>query len=78
MPCNETCDTRLLLFAKESRLSKSNQTKEWIEELGQLEPHQGDEIRVKLSIVDDKILQSVTDAGLLVNQIARGCNQCQE
>ena len=41
-----------------------NQTKKWIVELGQLEPHQGDKIRVKLSIVDNKILQSVTDAGL--------------
>ncbi len=78
MPCKDSCDTRLLLLAKESRLSKLHQTKNWIEELGQLEPQRGEEIRIKLTIVNDKILESKTDAGNLVNQIARGCYQCQE
>ncbi len=78
MPCKDSCNKRLLILAKESRLSKLHQTKNWIEELGRLEPQRGEEIRLKLKVVNDKILETKTDAGNLVNQIARGCHQCQD
>ena len=78
MPCKDSCDTRLILLAKESRLSKLHQTKICIKELGRLEPQRGEEIQIKLKIVNDKILESKNDASQLVNQIARGCYQCQE
>ena len=68
MPCANTCDTRRLLLAKESRLSKLHQTKNWIEELGRLEPQRGEEIGIKLKVVNDKILETKTD---VFSQISR-------
>ncbi len=56
MPCKEACDVRLLLLVKENRLSKLYQTKKWIDELGQLEPERGEEILIKLNIVNNKSL----------------------
>ena len=76
MPCRDECDMRLLLLAKEGKISKLHQTKEWIKELGQSEPLRGEEIQTKLQVVNNMIAQSLAEAGLLVTQIARGCNNC--
>ena len=76
MPCKVNCDQRLLLLAKENKITKVQQTIRWINDLGSQEPHRGEEILAKLNVVNTEIVNSMAEAGLLVNKRARGCRQC--
>ena len=51
MPCRADCDLRQLLLAKEDKISKLQQTKRWVDDLGRQEPHRRDEIRAKQEVV---------------------------
>ena len=76
MPCKPKCDTRVLLVAKEGTLTNLNQTKEWLSRLGRSEPNRRQEVEIKQRVVDNMIIKSLTEAGILINRIARGCNDC--
>ena len=76
MPCTLDCNNRLLLFSKEEKLTKLNQTKVWLNDLCHSEPGRREEVIQKMNIVDNMIVKSVAEAGFLVNQIARGCQDC--
>ena len=76
MPCKVNCEQRLLLLAKENKITKLQQTIRWINDLGSQEPHRGEEILAKLNVVNTEIVNSMAEAGLLVNKLARGCRQC--
>ena len=72
------CDLRLLLLAKEDKISKLQQSKRWIDVLGRQEPHRCDEVRAKQEIVTNKLVQTLAEAGFLVNKLANGCVICNE
>ena len=76
MPCTIDCNSRRLLFSIEQKLTKLNQTKTWLEDLCYNEPHRREEVIQKTNVVDNMIVKSVAEAGVLVNQIARGCQDC--
>ena len=78
MPCRADCDLRLLLLAKEDKISKLQQTKRWVDDLGCQEPHRCDKVRVKQEVVTNKLVQTLAEAGVLVNQQANGCVICNE
>ena len=78
MPCQVDCDLRQLLLAKEDKISKLQQTKRWVDDLGRQEPHRHDEIRAKQEIVITKLVQTLAKAGVLVNKLANGCSICNE
>ena len=78
MPCRADCDLRQLLLAKEDKISKLQQTKRWVDDLGRQEPHHGKEIMIKQNIVNTKIVQTLAEAGLLVNKLASGCSICKD
>ena len=78
MPCKVNCDQRLLLLAKENKITKLQQTIRWINDLGSQEPHRREEIQAKLNIVNTEIVKSMAEAGLLVNKLARGCRLCND
>ena len=76
MPCKQKCDNRVLLLAKEGTLTNLNKTKEWLNRLGHSEPNRRQEVEIKQRVVDDMIVKSLAEAGILMNKIARGCNDC--
>ena len=76
MPCRADCDLRQLLLAKEDKISKLQQTKRWVDDLGRQEPHRREEIRGKQEVVTNKLVQALAEAGFLVNQLASGCAIC--
>ena len=78
MPCRADCDLRQLLLAKENKISRLQQTKRWVDELGCQEPHRHDEIKAKQEIVITKLIQTLAEAGVLVNKLANGCSICNE
>ena len=78
MPCRADCNLRQLLLAKEDKISKLQQTKRWVDDLGRQEPHRHDEIRAKQEIVINKLVQTLAEAGVLVNKLASGCSTCNE
>ena len=78
MPCRPNCDLRQLLLAKEDRLSKLHQIKRWVDDLGRQEPPQQEEIKAKREVVTTKIVQTLAEAGVLVNKLANGCSICNE
>ena len=72
MPCKPECDTIVLLLAKKGTLTNLNQTKEWLNHLGRSEPNRRQKVETKKRVVDNMIIKSLTEAGILINQIARG------
>ena len=76
MPSTLNCNNRRLLLSIEEKLTKLNQTKIWLEDLCFNEPHRREEVIQKTNVVDNMIVKSVAEAGVLVNQIARGCQDC--
>ena len=76
MPCLPDCTNRILLLTKEDKLTKLNQTKTWLNELCRREPERREEVIKKMNIVDGMIVKTVAESGILVNKIARGCQEC--
>ena len=77
MACTANCQKRIILLNKENKLSKLNQTKEWLKELDLQEPWKREQNAEKAAFVDGLIATTVAEAGLLVNDIARGCALCR-
>ncbi len=73
MLCLPDCGSRILLLAKEDKLAKLNQKKTWLNELCRQEPERREEVIKKMNIVDDMIVKTVAESGVLVNKIAWGC-----
>ena len=78
MPCKVDCEQRQLLLVKEDRIAKLQQAMKWVNDLGNQEPHRREEIQTKLEIVNNEIVKSMAEAGLLVNKLARGCRLCND
>ena len=78
MPCYPNCDLRVLLLAKENKISRLQQVKHWVDALYHQEPHRRNEVTIKKSIVSNQIDQAQAQAGELVYQLANGCNICSE
>ena len=76
MPCWADCDLRQLLSAKENKISRLQQTKRWVDELGRQEPHRHDKIKDKQEIVITQLIQTLAEAGVLVNKLANGSSVC--
>ena len=76
MGCQINCTNRTLLLKKEEKLTKLNQTKTWLKELDRQEPWRRAEVIKKTEVVDNMIVKSMAESGLLVNKIARGCRTC--
>ena len=77
MACKPSCQKRTLLLHKENKLSKLNQTKEWLKDLHRQEPWNRELNAEKAAFVDGLIATTVAEAGLLVNEIARACALCR-
>ena len=76
MPCYANCDLRVLLLAKEEKISRLQQVKRWVDALYRQEPHWWNEVIVKKSIVSNQIDQAQAEAGELVYRLANSCNIC--
>ena len=76
MPCQANCDLKDLLLAKEVKISRLQQVKQWIDALYRQEPHCRDEIIAKKSVVTNQIVQALAKAGVLVQRLANSCNIC--
>ena len=77
MPCQNTCEQRLLLAAKEARIAKLQQVDEWLDELVLREPQRADEVRVKRQITRAKANKTLNETRRLIQTLARGCNLCK-
>ena len=78
MPCKANCNLRVLLLAKEEKISRLQQVSRWVDALYHQEPHQRVATEAKKNIVSNDIVQSLTEAGVLVHHLASGCNLCNE
>ena len=76
MPCKINCEQRQLLIVKEEKLAKLDQVLKWVNDLGNQEPHRNEEVKAKLGVVNSEIVKTMSEAGLLVNKLARGCRLC--
>ena len=76
MPCNANCEQRLLLLVKEKKITKLEQVIKWTTELGVQEPCRAEEVKTKLAVVNYEIVNTMAEAGILVNKLARGCRLC--
>ena len=76
MPCYANCDLRVLLLAKEDKISRLQQVKRWVDALYHQEPHRRNEVIVKKSVVSNQIDQAQAEAGELVYRLANRCNIC--
>ena len=70
MPCLPECTNRILLLTKEDKLTKLNQTKTWLNTLRCQETERRDKVIKKMNVVDDMIVKTVIESGVLVNKIA--------
>ena len=50
----------------------------WVDELGRQEPHRGAEVAAKRQIVNNKLVETLAEVGILVNIVAHGCDLCHE
>ena len=78
MPCKANCNLRVLLLAKEEKISRLQQVSCWVDALYHQEPHQRVATEAKKNIVSNDIVQSLTKAGVLVHHLASGCNLCNK
>ena len=76
MPCKANCDLRVLLLAKEEKISRLQQVKRWVDSLYHQEPHRRDETTAKKNIISNQTVQALAEAGVLVHRLANGCEIC--
>ena len=50
--------------------------KRWVDDLGRQEPHRQEEVKTKQDVVIAKLVQTLAEAGVLVNKLAGGCHSC--
>ena len=50
----------------------------WVKALERQEPHRRLECQAKEEFVTTKLVQTLAEAGVLVNKIAAGCRRCNE
>ena len=78
MPCKQYCELRQLILIKEDKIGNLQQALRWVDELGRQEPHRGAEVVAKRQIVNNKLIQTLAEVGILVNRVAHGCNLCND
>ena len=76
MPCQANCDLRVLLLAKEEKISRLQQVKCWVDALYHQEPHRRNEIITKKTVISNQTVQALAEAGVLVHRLANGCEIC--
>ena len=76
MPCKANCDLRVLLLAKEEKISRLQQVKRWVDALYHQEPHRRNETIAKKNIISNQTVQALAEAGVLVHRLANGCEIC--
>ena len=76
MPCKANCDLRVLLLAKEEKISRLQQVKRWVDSLYQQEPHRRDKTIANKNIISNQTVQALAEAGVLVHRLANGCEIC--
>ena len=77
-PCKANCPKRRELLDAEGRIARLQQVKRWVNALESQEPHRRLECQEKEQIVVTKLVQSLAEAGVLVNKLAAGCRRCNE
>ena len=78
MPCKQYCELRQLILIKEDRIENLQQALRWVDELGRQEPHRGAEVIAKRQIVNNKLVETLTEIEILANTISHGCDLCNE
>ena len=78
MPRKANCNLRVLLLAKEEKISRLQQVSCRVDALYHQEPHQRVVTEAKKNIVSNDIVQALAEAGVLVHRLARGCHLCNE
>ena len=76
MPCKANCDLRVLLLAKEEKISRLQQVKRWVDSLYRQEPHRREETVAKKKVISNMTIQALAEAGVLVHRLANGCEIC--
>ena len=76
MPCHNTCEQRLLLEIKESRVAKLLQIEKWLDELVLREPQRAEEVRIKKQITRANANKTLNESRRLIRILARGCDLC--
>ena len=66
MPCHNTCEQRLLLEIKESRVAKLLQIEKWLDELVLREPHRAEEVRIKKQITRANANKTLNESRRLI------------
>ena len=66
------------LLDAEDRIARLQQVKRWVNALERQEPHRRQECKAKKDIVITKLVQTLAETGVLVNQLAAGCHRCNE
>ena len=74
--CQYACDLRGLLRTKESKVNKLKQVLNDLDDLRYFQPNHHREVELKMSIVNEMIEKSLTEARQLIVQIAHGCEKC--
>ena len=77
-PCKANCPKRRELLDAEGRIARLQQVKRWVNALERQEPNRRRECQEKEAIVVTKLVQSLAEAGVLVNTLAAGCRSCNE
>ena len=67
MPCQANCNLRVLLLAKEEKISRLQQVKRWVDALYRQEPHRRNEIIVKKTVISNQTVQALAEARVLVH-----------
>ena len=77
-PCRADCIKRRELLDAEDRISRLQQVKRWVNDLERQEPQRRQECQEKEQVVLTKLVQTLAEAGVLVNKLAAGCRRCNE
>ena len=77
-PCRADCIKYRELLDAEDRIARLHQVKRWVNALERQEPHRPLECQEKEQIVVTKLVQSLAEAGVIVNKLAAGCRRCNE
>ena len=77
-PCKANCLKRRELLDAEGRIARLQQVIRWVKALERQEPHRHRECQEKEAIVQTKLVQSLAEAGVIVNKLAAGCRSCNE
>ena len=74
--CQYSCELRDLLRSKESKVNKLKQVLNDLDDLRYFQPNCHREVELKMTIVNEMIEKSLTEARKLIVQIKHGCEKC--